>query len=279
MSMEWVSWLTALLVVTSVIAKIVSANLITRSKTELARLQAEVRKQRGVVESLVEHRTSLEDNVEFFVRRRVEDQDLHERLEADLEVYEASHRKHLEDLGHDPDDFDGEFDDELDEAETADAQTDAQTDGQTDDPASTQLSPGAAVAVLPPTVGDTDKLFLPDAVITELMAAGVHIVDRSTINQRLADNDVDLRRILDEEQYHRLHSEAGVDAVAIINSRLMGSGIGTATCRVIHFPSGEILSSLSYEQPGSHEQADEFEGITHTARKLAESIRNVTEAA
>lgn len=273
MSTEWLSWLTALLVVTSVFAKIVSANLITRLKAELARLQAELRKQRSVVETLVEHRASLQGNLEFFERRQVEDQELHERLLKDLEEYNAAHRKHLEELGHDPDDFDADYDETAESVDAAEGQADG--DPARADPLAPSLASNAEVAVLPPTVGDSDKLFLPDAVITELMAYGLHIIDRSTINQRLAANDGDLRHILDEEQYHRLHSEAGVDAVAIINSRLMGSGIGTATCRVIHFPSGEILASLSYEQPGKHERADNFEGITRTARKLADSIRSV----
>lgn len=265
MNMEWISWLAALLVVTSVVVKIVTANVIARLHTELGRLQAELRKQQGVVESLVEHRASLEDNLEFFERRKEEDHELGERLQIDLEACEASNRKHLSELGYDADEIEAE------------ALKDAELAAHEDGAGSSAVSAGGVVAVLPATVGDSDKLFLPDAVITELLSHGVRIMDRSTINQRLAENGADLRHILDEEQYHRLHTEAEIDAVAIINSRLMGSGIGSATCRVIHFPSGEILSSVSYEQPGRDERADDFESITGTARKLANLIRGIVE--
>ncbi|MDP7449940.1 MAG: hypothetical protein QF689_15210 [Candidatus Latescibacteria bacterium] len=268
MPVELISWLSAVLVVASVVIKIVTANLITRRKTEVSQLQSELRKQVGVCESLVEHRASLDDNLEFFERRMIEDREVKVELEIDLDAYVADHRKHLEDLGYDPDE---DPDPEAIYEEAATAGSEPSQEFQQAD----ALPQHATIAVLPPAVGDADKLFLPDAVITELLSGGGKVIDRSTINQRLIDNGMDLRQVLDNEEYFRLHAAAAVDAVVIINSRLTGSGIGTATCRVIHFPSGEILLSTSYEQPGKDERSDDFENLTQTARQLATAIRGV----
>ncbi len=287
MSTEWISWVTALLVVTSVIVKIVTANLLTRQREEVSRLQAEMRKQKAVSDGLVERRKSLADNVEFFERRLEENEALQAKLQTDAAAYEEAHRRHLEELGYDPDEEDPEAG-LMPEPETGPepgpepgSETRVEAGNAADlGPAGafTQadtLRSDAILAVLPPTGGDSDKLFLPDAVITELLATGVHVVDRSTINQRLQSAGLDLRHMLDEEEYYRLHEGAAIDAVVIINSRLMGSGIGSATCRVIHFPAGEILLSASYEQPGRDEGADDFESLTHTAQHIAAAISKV----
>jgi len=227
---EFLSWLTALLVVTSVIVKIVTANLLTRAREELAKLLAELRKQNAACETVVEQRQAVEDNLELFERRLEEDTELRDQLEIDLEACEAAHRKHLEELGYDPDE-------DIDpETITPDGDhADREPAGKLGQPDA--LGVDTSIAILPPTVGDSDKSFLPDTVTTELLALGVQVVDRSTVNQRLAESGMDLRHVLAPEEYYRLHELAGVDAVAIINSRMMGSGIGTATCRLIHFPS------------------------------------------
>ena len=193
MPVELISWLSAVLVVASVVIKIVTANLITRRKTEVSQLQSELRKQVGVCESLVEHRASLDDNLEFFERRMIEDREVKVELATDLAAYVADYRKHLEDLGYDPDE---DPDPEAIYEEAATAGSEPSQEFQQAD----ALPQHATIAVLPPAVGDADKLFLPDAVITELLSGGGKVIDRSTINQRLIDNDVDLRQVLDIEE-------------------------------------------------------------------------------
>ena len=282
MGLEHLSWLSAVLVVASVAAKIITSHTLTGLRQELAELHAQLRQRESVVSSMSEHRKSLEENLEFFERRREEDTDEIDGLRSEFEELEAEWRKHLEVLGYDPD---ADITEEFEGAASAPAGPGtAPADVAAAEPppeaareyrGDQGLSPDAILAVLPATVRDADKLFLPDAVITELLALGAHILERSVVTRQLAEAGEDLGRILDNEEYHRLAVVGDIDAVVVANSRLQGNGIGSATCRVVRLPGGEIVLSTAYEQPGRDEHAADFESFTATARQLAGSIHEV----
>jgi hypothetical protein len=282
MPLEFLSWVTLFLVVASVGTKIVTAHVINSLKAEFTELNAELRKQRATVESLAEHRKSLEENLEFFERRRGEDTADIESLQSEFGDLESSWNKHLEELGYDPE-TESEETPDADQAPVVDAATteDTQPVATEAEPAgefrseNACLDPEASIAVLPASLRDPDKLFLPDAIVTELLALGSRVIDRSALIRELADTDEDLGSILSREEYHKLAAAQSVDAVAVINSRLHGDGVGSATCRVVQLASGDILLSTSYEQPGRDEQDEKFDSLVHTARRLAQSIHGV----
>ena len=137
------------------------------------------------------------------------------------------------------------------------------------------IDPASPIAVVPPTGRDADRLFLPDAIVTELLGHGVNVVDRSYLTQRVQDGGEDLESILESEQYFRLGKVTELKALIVVNSVRRGSGVGSATCRVVGLPGGEILLSSSYDQPGRTDQSPDFEPLTRTAHIVAKGILSI----
>ena len=121
-------------------------------------------------------------------------------------------------------------------------------------------------------MGSADRLFLPDAVVTELLSSGIDVLERAALNRMVTDMGEDLAQILEREEYFRLGQLSSVRAIVIFNSKMRGSGISTATCRIVEIPSGKIILSKSYDQPGIDERSPGFESLTQTARAMCESI-------
>jgi hypothetical protein len=101
-------------------------------------------------------------------------------------------------------------------------------------------APAQTIAVLPADLVNADKLFLPDVMVSHLR-----------------DQGEDLAAIIEKEDYFKLGS------------------VASATCRLIQIPSGTILLSTTYEQPGTHGSSPEYHPLTQTAQVLAESIHDV----
>ena len=81
--------------------------------------------------------------------------------------------------------------------------------------------------------------------------------------------------ILEDEHYFRLGTVTDLRALVIVSSQMQGSGVGSATCRVVELPPGKIVLTTSYEQPGETESSPEFEPLTRTAQVIAEAIGSV----
>ena len=278
MGVDTIIWLSAVLVFASVVVKMLTASFISRQKRELDLLQAELRKRQAHLETVLEQRQSVEQNLEFFERRKEEDTEALEKLREVVVGLEEADRKYVEEHGPDPDA------EELEGAPVAassgdgDSATESAADegeGQatTDQVAAATLS--SPIAVVPTTLKDPDKLFLPDAIVTELIDFGLTLIDRSVLTQKAADAGLDLGKILEGEEYFKLDAVGDIQLIAVINTRMRGNGVGSATCRVVQIPSGQIVLSTSYDQPGSTDTSADFEPLSKTARTLARSIHEV----
>ena len=300
MPVEITMWFSVVLVFASVVVKIATANFISRQKSEVADLEKELRKLQERLQEIIEHRASVNDNLLFYERREVEVTKELEILRPEMEEHLAAHRKHLLSLGYDPDEegapdaieanapaqaesmaehADGEMvtdsnGDPTDDGESEEADSHVSTFQQTD----VSLDPTLPVSVVPAELGDADRLFLPDAVVTELLGMGVNVMERALLTQKVRELGEDLGLILAGEQYFKLGSLSEVRAVVVINSRMRGSAVGTATCRIVEIPSGKIVMSTSYDQPGIDERSESFETLTATARIIAESINSAMRA-
>ena len=300
MSVEITMWFSVVLVFTSVVVKIATANFISRLKKEVADLEKELRKLEDHLQEVTEHRASVNDNLLFYERREVEVTKELEQLRPELDEHLAAERKHLESLGYDPDEegvpatFEMEASAQAeaavgpaDDVTPADSNGDSIGEGESEDAdshvstfqqADVSLDPTLPVSVVPAELGDADRLFLPDAVVTELLGMGVNVMERALLTQKVRDMGDDLGLILAGEQYFKLGSLSEVRAVVVINSRMRGSGVGTATCRIVEIPSGKIVMSTSYDQPGFDERSEDFESLTETAKVIAESINGAIRA-
>ncbi|MFH1568697.1 MAG: hypothetical protein ABIL09_11930 [Gemmatimonadota bacterium] len=289
MPLEMISWLAAVLVMGVVVIKMITGHSVGAQKSEVTRLERERDAVRERLEQARNQRGAAEDNLEFYARRLTETQQERADLLGELERFEESARKHLEFLGYDDETIEialrtGQLpegalaNDESRQDEPPPAPDAAAAAPAATDPVSEFVSEesgldlAAPVAVVPATLRDADKLFLPDAMVTELLGRGLNIIDRSALLQRARAGGEDLGSILDTEQYCRLAKFAEVRALVVVNTRMRGSGVGSATCRVVELPSGKILMSTTYEQPGPNERSPEFEPLTRTAHVLAEAV-------
>lgn len=289
MSLDLVSWLAAILVLSAVVLKMLVGHAIGAQRRDLARLGNQRDQVRASLEEVRKQRGVVKENLEFYESRRLEAEEEMAESQGELEQLEESTRMDLEFLGYDDAFIDeairtGELSDGAPggEAPTAEEKDDeAAADAPRTEPAEeyyrpdASIDPASPVAVVPPTGRDADRLFLPDAIVTELLSRDVNVIDRSSLMQRLRDGDEDLQSILETEQYSRLGGVIDLKALIIVNSIMRGAGVGSATCRVVALPSGEILMSTSYEQPGRTDQSPDFEPLTRTAHHLAEVILGI----
>ena len=256
--------ISAALVVAGVVAKVATTNFIGRQKRELVELENRSRKLQAQLEALLEQRQAAEENLEFYERRKEEANQERPPLEQELERLLDSERKHLEALGYDPDEEGvAAFVPHADMEAGATAAT-GTVDARRDEPRS--------IAVLPADLGNADKLFLPDAVVSELLGMGAEVLERSLLSQKLQEQGEQLADIIDREEYVKLSSVRDLKAVVVVNSLMQTGGVASATYRVLELPSGAITLSSTYEQPGAHERSEDFHKLTQTARVLAESI-------
>ena len=256
--------ISAALVVAGVVAKVATTNFIGRQKRELVELENRSRKLQAQLEALLEQRQAAEENLEFYERRKEEANQERPPLEQELERLLDSERKHLEALGYDPDEEGvAAFVPHADMEAGATAAT-GTVDARRDEPRS--------IAVLPADLGNADKLFLPDAVVSELLGMGAEVLERSLLSQKLQEQGEQLADIIEREEYFRLGSVGALKAVVVVNTLMQGAGVASATFRVVEIPSGSIILSSTYEQPGTHERSPDFHKLTQTARVVAESI-------
>ena len=252
------------LVITGVVAKVATTSFLARQKHELAELENLRNKRQAQLDDLVQQRQAAEENLEFYERRKEEATAERPPLEEELEKLLENERKHLESLGYDPDE-------EGVEAFVAHAEGDAAATPVAG-LAPTQEEVPQSVAVLPADLGNADKLFLPDAIVSELLELGQPVLERSLLSQQLQDQGLQLAEIIDREEYVKLSSVRDLKAVVVVNSLMQTGGVASATYRVLELPSGAITLSSTYEQPGAHERSEDFHKLTQTARVLAESI-------
>jgi len=281
MPAETIIYLAAVLITSAVIVKILTTSSIAAQRRELAQLE---KGKAGVslqLQSIVEQRTSAADLLSFHERRLGETLERIASETVELESQEEEERKHLAHLGYDDAAIDqalelGNLPDDADMAQGA--PPGGEEPAETGDPVGTfvhadaPIEPNAPVVVIPTTLRDPDKLFLPDALVTELLGRGANVVDRFKLNQHIEEAGEDLESILTYEQYFRLGTAPDIRALIVVNTLMLGSGVGSATCRVVELPSGKILLSTSYEQPGESETSPEFEPLTHAAQVIAEAI-------
>ncbi len=260
MPTDSIIFISGILVCVGVGAKLVTTNLLARQKRELTDLENEVDRRHAQLEELQQQRQAAEENIEFYERRREEAGEEWPELEKELERLLESERKHLESLGYYADEEGG-----LPSVpHLPDETTAAPTQG---DPVT-----ATAIAVLPADLGNSDKLFLPDAIVSHLLDLGDPVLERSMLAQRLGDQGESLGTIVEKEEYFKLGSLGTLKAIAIVNTLMQGAGVASATCRVVQIPAGTILLSTTYEQPGTHDSSSDYHRLTHTARVLAESI-------
>ena len=290
MPSEFTVWLSLVLVFAAVVVKIATANFIAGQKKQLSDLQSSLIKVQDHVRTLIEHNASAKENLLFYQRREAEITKQLEVLRPELDQYVESERKHLQSLGYDPD----EEGVTLEEIGAAAYQEGGDSGPPGDEPAPRPLlcrgpnlqrkrartfqqeggdvDPSLPICVVPAVMGSADRLFLPDAVVTELLSSGIDVLERAALNRMVTDMGEDLAQILEREEYFRLGQLSSVRAIVIFNSKMRGSGISTATCRIVEIPSGKIILSKSYDQPGIDERSPGFESLTQTARAMCESI-------
>lgn len=304
---EFISYVALVTIICAVLAKILTANSIGVLKRGLAQLEA---KRAGIsqqLQSVVEQHASAANLLEFYEGRKVEVDRRITEESVELELLTEAERKYLAGLGYDSTEIEEalergilpEITDEsqaveaageeavgqaqvADPVSPADGEEQAEEDSEEmGDPVGTLQSPdaaieaGAPVAVIPVTLRDPDKLFLPDALVSELLGRGANVVDRFAFNQQVEEAGEDLENVLASEHYFRLGTATDLRALIIVNSLMLGSGVGSATCRVVDLPSGKILLSTSYEQPGETERSPDFESLTTTAQVVAQAIGHV----
>ena len=298
--------LAAVLIIALVVMKVATANLIDRAKAELSLLDKARREVAGRLESALEQKKSQDATLAFHERRKDDITAYMAELAKELATLEEAWQKHQETLSYyeegeaapsseDPSATEGDGGAGEEAApgseqpvtspgpEAPEDQTprppDAAAEGgePSDEPVPAYRRPGADIdpsvplVVLPASMGNPENLLLPDAITTELLAAGLNVVERTTLFQQARDQQLDPVEILAREEYHRLGEVASIGTVVVINSTVAGGGVAQATCKAIDIATGTIVASTSYDQQeagGSVPQS-----LTQTARSLAATIR------
>jgi len=280
MPSETTVWLSVILVFAAVVAKIATANFLAAQRKQLADLQTELRKIQEKLQTLLEQARSAKDNLLFYQRREVEVTSKLEKLGPELERFMDAERKHLEALGYDPDQEGLDIDEilkntpqEAVDASGAPDPSESEALPESEEiPESSAVDLSLPICVVPAALGNADRLFLPDAVITDLLGVGVSVMERAVLNRMAEEKGDDLAQIIEREEFFKLGYLSNVRAIVVINSKMRGSGIATATCKIVEIPTGKIILSKSYEQPGIDERSPDFEPLTETSRILCESI-------
>ena len=286
MPTESIIYFAAVAITCALITKIVVTHSIAAQRRQLGELERRKATIHDVLKTASEQRTSATDTVKFYGTRLTETQRRITEASVDLELLEAAERKHLSSLGYDEETIERALESghlpELD-GETAEG-AEVTVDGEEEPDAEAEemagvlengaapIEAGAPVAVVPAIPNDPEKLFLPDAVAAELVGKGVNVVDRFTLNEQIREAGEDLESILVDEHYFRLGAATELRGLVVVNSKMQGSGVGSANCRVVELPSGKILLSAPYEQPGETESSPEFEPLTRTAEVIIEAI-------
>ena len=203
-----------------------------------------------------------------------------EKLRPELERFVDAQRKHLVSLGYDPDEEGLDIDEILKNAPQEEADASGAPDPSESEavpepeaiPESSAVDPTLPICVVPASLGNADRLFLPDSVITDLLGVGVSVMERAVLNRMVEEKGDDLAQIIEREEFFKLGYLSSVRAIVVINSKMRGSGIATATCKIVEIPTGKIILSKSYEQPGIDERSPDFEPLSETSRILCESI-------
>ena len=254
--------ISGILVCAGVVAKVAATSLLGRERRELKELESLVVKRHAELVELTQQREAAEENIEFFERRREEATQERPPLEKELERLLESERKHLESMGYYAD------------AEGGVPSVPHLPDETGAVPTQGDSAAATAIAVLPADLGNSDKLFLPDAIVSRLLELGEPVLERSMLAQRLVDQGENLGPIVEKEEYFKLGGLGSLRAIVIVNTLMQGAGVASATCRVVQIPAGTILLSTTYEQPGAHENSSDYHRLSHTAQVLAESIHD-----
>ncbi len=95
MSLDHISWLAALLVMSAVVVKMLSGHSISIQKRAISRLEKQRDQVREKLQEVCKQRVLVDENMEFYERRRTECEETIGELRDELEILEAAARKRL----------------------------------------------------------------------------------------------------------------------------------------------------------------------------------------
>ena len=222
-------WLSAALIFASVVVRVVTGSYLTKQRRELSQLRTDLAKLRHQLEATVARRQSAESNISFYERRLADDGSSIEQLSGELEEYEALEANEGDESVSVQDEeqavdteeqpvVGGEVTEATAEKGVSDALGgEASPPPEGDDTAKSEEEDrvGEAIAVVPADLGNADKLFLPDALASELLAMGLPIMERAVLLERVREAGDKLERLVADESYMRLGDNAELVVVFV----------------------------------------------------------------
>lgn len=131
-------------------------------------------------------------------------------------------------------------------------------------------------AVVPVKLGNPDDLRLPDAIVTELLGAGIKVIDRTALSQMVNEKGLNLTEIVNGEEYFKIGKLTNVEYIVVITAKFGTAGVADATLKIIDLKQGNILYSATYYQPTPNRaEYVNFDNLIDTAKKLCEGIEEL----
>jgi len=129
------------------------------------------------------------------------------------------------------------------------------------------------ISIIPSKIGGSDDIVLPDALETEFLKYGFNVIERTTVRQMVQENGLDFTEILNGEEYLKLGEVTSVRYIVLVNSRISGLGVSSATMKVIDLNDNGIIFSSTYTQPSpDNPNYINFENINDTAERMIKSL-------
>jgi hypothetical protein len=126
-------------------------------------------------------------------------------------------------------------------------------------------------------LGETSAAnFLADALSTDLLGLGFHIVERSRLVTVLHEHNLSLTRLTEKGDYVRLGKLTDIDAVFLVSGILSEYGdISAANVQLVDLKTGELIMSTTFSQPAGDKPANAgHDSLTTNVRIIAGSIRD-----
>jgi hypothetical protein len=133
----------------------------------------------------------------------------------------------------------------------------------------------ARFVVVPSSMGGSRSVVLPDLLATELMGRGLTIIERTALSQIAQSRGLDLMEILNGQMYFKLGQLAQADYVVIVSAVYDDSVVLNSSARVIEAKTGEIVTSVNFQNPTSNPSYVKNLGMNEIAQKMSEELTKV----
>jgi hypothetical protein len=126
-------------------------------------------------------------------------------------------------------------------------------------------------------IGETPAAtFFADALSTELLGMGFHIVERARLVTALREHGLVLTRLVDRGDYVRLGRLTDIDAIFLVSGILSEHGdFSAVNVQLVDLTNGDILMSTTFSQPTGDKPVNlGHDALTSNVKIITTSIRD-----